>query len=302
VTDLLRAAAPPSPCVGVCRLDEKSGFCLGCARTRAEIASWTTGPLEWRRKVWEELSLRRAALGLSLHRLDWATNDIRSFVAGTMRPNGGVWVGGVYGAVAEFCVGPNEALEVVCRDDAITAVTARAAIRIGFSGKVRALSFADDRIIMLAVPRRDGPAAPSGLSALGPDIGAIRPRDCAAHLYDFGLGTPSSSFGIRSADAGLQQRLSRLVGLRWPELLVAAGGDILAWSPPRVVASPIGRIEIFTPIPRPGERTQPGPHTHFLPALLAAGRVTPPGMDLPEAYAACLIHYPAESGAADHPH
>jgi predicted Fe-S protein YdhL (DUF1289 family) len=32
--------AAPSPCVGVCRLDETKRFCEGCQRTVREIARW----------------------------------------------------------------------------------------------------------------------------------------------------------------------------------------------------------------------------------------------------------------------
>jgi hypothetical protein len=31
---------PSSPCTGLCRIDEFSGLCVGCSRTRAEIAGW----------------------------------------------------------------------------------------------------------------------------------------------------------------------------------------------------------------------------------------------------------------------
>ena len=31
---------PPSPCTRVCRIDERTGWCLGCRRTLAEIADW----------------------------------------------------------------------------------------------------------------------------------------------------------------------------------------------------------------------------------------------------------------------
>ena len=30
----------PSPCVSVCQMDSKDGVCIGCYRTRAEIAAW----------------------------------------------------------------------------------------------------------------------------------------------------------------------------------------------------------------------------------------------------------------------
>lgn len=30
----------PSPCIGVCRMDDTTGRCAGCLRTRDEIAVW----------------------------------------------------------------------------------------------------------------------------------------------------------------------------------------------------------------------------------------------------------------------
>jgi predicted Fe-S protein YdhL (DUF1289 family) len=30
----------PSPCISVCQMDPQDGVCLGCYRTRAEIAAW----------------------------------------------------------------------------------------------------------------------------------------------------------------------------------------------------------------------------------------------------------------------
>jgi len=30
----------PSPCIGVCKIDRASGFCIGCARTPVEIRRW----------------------------------------------------------------------------------------------------------------------------------------------------------------------------------------------------------------------------------------------------------------------
>ena len=31
---------PPSPCNSICRIDQRTGWCLGCKRTLAEIADW----------------------------------------------------------------------------------------------------------------------------------------------------------------------------------------------------------------------------------------------------------------------
>ncbi|HEY2462582.1 MAG TPA: DUF1289 domain-containing protein [Steroidobacteraceae bacterium] len=36
----LKAAAVPSPCIDICRLDAH-GLCLGCRRTIGEIAEWS---------------------------------------------------------------------------------------------------------------------------------------------------------------------------------------------------------------------------------------------------------------------
>ena len=32
--------ALPSPCISVCQMDPQDGVCVGCYRTRAEIAAW----------------------------------------------------------------------------------------------------------------------------------------------------------------------------------------------------------------------------------------------------------------------
>jgi predicted Fe-S protein YdhL (DUF1289 family) len=32
--------SPASPCIGVCTIDEDSGYCLGCARNTKEVAQW----------------------------------------------------------------------------------------------------------------------------------------------------------------------------------------------------------------------------------------------------------------------
>ena len=47
-----------SPCTGVCRIDERSGWCVGCARTLAEIAAWSTLSDEDKRRVRSALALR----------------------------------------------------------------------------------------------------------------------------------------------------------------------------------------------------------------------------------------------------
>lgn len=54
-----------SPCTGVCRMDERSGLCVGCARTLAEIAAWSTLTDEDKRRVREALALRHVETALA---------------------------------------------------------------------------------------------------------------------------------------------------------------------------------------------------------------------------------------------
>lgn len=49
-----------SPCILVCSVDEKTGYCFGCGRTRAEIAAWLTMTPAERCAVMEELPARLA--------------------------------------------------------------------------------------------------------------------------------------------------------------------------------------------------------------------------------------------------
>lgn len=47
-----------SPCILVCSIDMKTGYCFGCGRTSGEIASWLTYTPEERRVLMEELPAR----------------------------------------------------------------------------------------------------------------------------------------------------------------------------------------------------------------------------------------------------
>jgi predicted Fe-S protein YdhL (DUF1289 family) len=52
----------PSPCIDVCRMDEATGWCVGCLRTLDEIALWSALDDDDKRQVWRDLEQRRAAL------------------------------------------------------------------------------------------------------------------------------------------------------------------------------------------------------------------------------------------------
>jgi uncharacterized protein len=47
-----------SPCILVCSVDMKTGYCFGCGRTRDEIASWLDMTPETRREIMALLPAR----------------------------------------------------------------------------------------------------------------------------------------------------------------------------------------------------------------------------------------------------
>jgi uncharacterized protein len=47
-----------TPCIKICVLEPESGFCIGCGRTRVEIASWISLTPDERKRVMQELPER----------------------------------------------------------------------------------------------------------------------------------------------------------------------------------------------------------------------------------------------------
>lgn len=59
MTTLPPQAPVPSPCISVCRMDDRTGLCVGCARTLDEIAVWSTLSDDEKRAVWALIDARR---------------------------------------------------------------------------------------------------------------------------------------------------------------------------------------------------------------------------------------------------
>ncbi len=51
-----------SPCILVCSIDDTTGFCFGCGRTREEIGGWIGYSVDQRRTVMAELPARLATI------------------------------------------------------------------------------------------------------------------------------------------------------------------------------------------------------------------------------------------------
>ncbi|ANK83586.1 DUF1289 domain-containing protein [Minwuia thermotolerans] len=54
--------AIPSPCISVCKLNPGRDYCLGCYRSRAEIAEWRKVDDDRRREILESAGARRVEI------------------------------------------------------------------------------------------------------------------------------------------------------------------------------------------------------------------------------------------------
>ena len=53
-----------SPCINLCRMDPRSGYCEGCLRTLAEIAGWSSASDADKRAILDRVAERAAAADL----------------------------------------------------------------------------------------------------------------------------------------------------------------------------------------------------------------------------------------------
>ena len=289
-----------TPCVGICKLEVTTGYCIGCARTGDEIALWGGETAAWRTDIWNALPERFEALGVACRRLPWETGRVRSFVVESQREYRGTLVAGVVGAVGEFTAAPGESTQVALDGNTILATTPGARLRFHIDDDVRALTFdpkdtpTRNMRVMLAVKRERGrPDVANTLTRLGKDAGAIGSGDRDASLFDLGLGRKEARFCVRAAQGPAHDALTQACGTGFPANLPKIGPSLLAASPARAIETALGRIEVLTPIPAPTGKSPLGPHTHLLPDHLASGRSTPAGMDVPRAYLPGAIFYPA---------
>ena len=71
-----------TPCILVCSIDLKTGFCFGCGRTRDEIGSWTLYTSQERRDIMDSLPARLETLERKPRRETRRTRMARERVSG----------------------------------------------------------------------------------------------------------------------------------------------------------------------------------------------------------------------------
>lgn len=289
-----------SPCVGVCRLDAETGWCLGCGRSAGDLAVWRDTDDASRDRIWRELPDRQSRLGLRFRLLPWAAAPLLSRLAEMTAQPGTAWTVGAYGAVGELLAFPGEFLSAEVDTTGLAVRTRGGRMRLGAHPGLRAFALVDEageaKRIVLTLHRSRFPRPEHGVAELGADDDAVDSAASVQSLFDLGLGLRSIRFCVRTGDAQLLRALRAYAGQ--PLLLPGSAliPILLEASPDRVLITPLGRLEIEGPILRDGHE---GPHTHLLPELLARNRELEPGFELPEAYAPCASFYPAgRSGSA----
>jgi len=277
----------PSPCIGVCRLDEATGWCVGCGRAGEELFGWGELPAARQRAVWAELPARMAQLRRPVRVAPWGVTALMPKLRALTAAPGTVWSLGGPGASAEFMASP--AAPVTVEDAGAGLLARHPEGAIAFTPKAGVRGFVRDsdeagRELILARYRVGRRRPPAGVvTELGADEATLDPAARWHVRFDLGLGQPAYRFCVRTADDGLLATLRKAAGAAFTARLDLARA-LVAASPARVVATSAGRCEVTGPIPRAGEATPMGPHTHLLP-----DRLVPPGrfeaeLGLPEGY------------------
>jgi hypothetical protein len=220
---------------------------------------------------------------------------LRAFVAAQLARPQSAWSLGTFGAVAEFHRDAGEPASL----EALTVVTTRGGISVKIADGVvpvtygRATAHGAAYGVAFCLPR-DG-ARGSGrrvLTEIGPDRAALREADRSAILFDLGLDTFQCDCLVRVREGDVA-RLRAACGRSLLEGDGRAFSELAAMSPQRVFVSPLGRIEVFQPIPPRGGKSPEGPHTHVLPRLLATRRTHAPTLSVPDGLVPCLeLHAP----------
>jgi hypothetical protein len=205
------------------------------------------------------------------------------------------WSMGTRGALAEFVWNSDE---TVCSARG-EVVSGRGGIRLDLSRSTTAVAYETpagphthwNHGVALCLPTEDARRAGRDvITEIGADTDSLREIDRSGVLFDLGLRTPSVDVCVRTDDPDLLRLLRSAAGQRLFDSEIV--GDLVAASPHRVLATAIGRIEVYTTIPPADGRSPDGPHTHLLPHLLRESRTHPPTVPIPDGSIPVAYLYP----------
>lgn len=291
-------AARPSPCVGICSLDPKTDWCIGCGRSRQEIAGWRRASPEEQDAILARLPERRTALAIKAQPLPLDREAAAGLLAHLAMKPDITWVMGVTGGVAEYCSLPGDRLSMDHVEGGFACHTDKGGVRIALPELARLFHIGHEGVnrFCIAMPPH-APAFPEHavIRELGPDEGAIRHEDREGVAFDLGLGHWSVRFLVRSASAEVIDVLRRQEGIPLLDALLSIMGPLLRNPVHRIAETALGRVEVYAPIADPNGESPVGPHTHILPDLLKEKRGLTLGQFLPRTYGACCSIFTGRS-------
>jgi hypothetical protein len=225
--------------------------------------------------------------------------DLLDFLADQVADSEVAWSLGTFGALAEFMRDADEPVVLDRDEGAVSAVTARGALRITRHPELRPVASESlttgswSHRVALCLPETScATSRRTELTEAGLDREALREEDRAGVLFDLGLGALQADFYVRSGDPDVIAALRSCAG----KSVFSPGSGvmevILATDPHRVFVSGLGRIEVYQPIPPADGKSPSGPHTHVLPKLLAHGRTHSANEPLPPGWIPCAHIYP----------
>lgn len=260
-----------SPCVGVCRLDQVTGFCLGCGRTGEEIGAWISMSEAQRDNVWLKLPNRLESLSVRVRLLPMTGDEIAIWVRESISNRRGRWVIGGPEAAATFSTVDDQETKVVADTESIAVIarTRDAAFRLRVTEKLRAFAFAGTGAIVLGLPKaRAAVPSRSVIHDLGSDAGATDEKCRGGRLFDIGLGYTSRRYCLRTGDTDLIETLLKGCGRHWSEVIPAIEAEIRRVSPVRIAETAVARIEVSAPITSVPDRESQGSFPISLPSYL----------------------------------
>jgi hypothetical protein len=192
------------------------------------------------------------------------------------QPKTTISIGGI-GAIAEF--DGNTTKAVFNNENELKITSLKGAFRLRLNGTESLLAYETLSqtptawqwgMMVLADKNQCSTGLRSELQELGPDTKAIIQEDKDAILFNIGAGLSNSSFNVRTKNPTLLRILRANEGVCITENNNDVLEAIIDFSPHRVIASTIARIEVYQKIDR--HQTPIGPHTHLLPRLLKTKR------------------------------
>ena len=226
--------------------------------------------------------------------------NLADLVARHLRGPDHGWSMGVPGAIGEFMYDEGEPIRIETAGQTIRGATSRGAIEVTLNTLTRCIAYRQRstcstggtlQAVAFCLPEHEAELDPhSCLTEIGRDESSLGTRAAPGTVFDLGLASKHVRFCVRVSDAALLDGLRERCG----QSVFAPDGTVLGAikkaSPPRVICSKLGRIEVYGDIPEQGTTSPRGPHTHLLPQLLGKDSLLSP---IPNNLVAPLILYPA---------